>query len=398
MDLYLAGDCSGFKKISPKLLGERGIPHLLSFGHPKGKASTDEYIKGVKEMDLYLVGPEKNNILEEVIDKDKNNLLISYDTPNLIQKEINRRKDKMDLYLAGLQSYGNENQEKIKEGKINNLLFSFDRKNDCSRSIEINNKSKLFIDSGAFTAWTKGKKIDIDEYIKFINERSEYIHIYCQLDVIPGEVHRIATKEEGIEAGKKTWENYLYMYPKMKEPQKMLYCFHLGEPLEWFQRALEWKDENGNQMQYIAIGGIMGKPKDIRIKFLTKIEELIKNSSNPNVKIHALGMTSFDVLDKFPFITSADSTSWIMTGANGMIMTNYGPIIVSNKQNGDFKHYNNLPEDAKKVVDEEIKKYGFTIDDLKESRDNRLILNAKYMQDKAKNIVYKPLKKTNRLF
>lgn len=348
-------------------------------------------------MDLYLVGPEKDNILKEVIDNDGNDMLITYGTPTLINKEIKRRKDNVDLYLAGLESYGKENQSKI-TAHTKGLLFSFNRTEDTKRSIENSKKSRLFIDSGAFSAWTKGKVIDIDKYIEFINERTEYIHIYCQLDVIPGEVHRVATVEEGLEAGKKTWENYLYMYPKMKEPQKMLYCFHLGEPLEWFKRALEWKDEKGNQMQYIAIGGIMGKPKDIRIKFLTKIEELIKNSSNPNVKIHALGMTSFDVLDKFPFITSADSTSWIMVGANGCIMTDYGSIIVSDKQSSDFKHYSNLPAEAKRVVDEEISKYGFKIEDLVNSRDNRIILNAKYMQDKARNIVYKPLIKNNKLF
>lgn len=353
MDLYFAG--LGFMESNLFTYSEK-LNRLLSFINDK--KMIEEFITLLKgeDMDLYLVGPEKDNILKETIDKDNNNMLITYGTPTLIDKELKRRKN---------------NKDKI---------------------------SKLFIDSGAFTAWTRGKKIDIDEYIKFINERSEYIHIYCQLDVIPGEVHRVATKEEGIEAGKKTWENYLYMYPRMKEPQKMLYCFHLGEPLEWFQRALDWRDNLGRPMQYLAIGGIMGKPKDIRIKFLTKIEEMIKNSFNPNIKVHALGMTSFDVLEKFPFITSADSTSWIMTGANGMIMTDYGSIIVSDKQSIDFKHYNNLPSEARKVIDIEINKYGFKIEDLINSRDNRIILNAKYLQDKANNIIYKPLKKNNKLF
>ena len=354
--------------------------------------------RGVNPLKLFLVGPEKNNILEEVIDKDENNLLISYDTPNLVQKEINRRKDKMDLYLAGLQSYGNEHQEKIKEAKINNLLFSFDRKNDCSRSIQINNESKLFVDSGAFSAWTRGKTIDVDEYIKFINDRAEYIYLYGQVDFIPGNrVGGVITPEMVREAGEKTWENYLYMRPKMKNPYGLLYTFHVGEPFEFLKRALEWRDENGDAIPYIALGGMVGKPKDTREAFLEKCFKIIKESSNPNVKIHAFGMTDFDLLEKFP-ITSADSTSWMMTGANGMIRTDYGCLLVSDRQKNDPQHYSHLPLEAQQEVNKEIKEFGFTLEDLKNSRDNRIILNAKYMRKKADNLIQKEYKPKKRLF
>lgn len=59
-------------------------------------------------------------------------------------------------------------------------------------------KCKLFIDSGAFSAWTRNKLIDVDEYIDFINTNHEYFDACASVDSIPGEPRsaRIATKEE----------------------------------------------------------------------------------------------------------------------------------------------------------------------------------------------------------
>ena len=59
------------------------------------------------------------------------------------------------------------------------------------------------------------------------------------------------------ESARKTWENFLYMYPKMKYPERMLYTYHTGEPLKYLRQALEWKDENGKQLEYIALGGVV---------------------------------------------------------------------------------------------------------------------------------------------
>ena len=32
----------------------------------------------------------------------------------------------------------------------------------------------------------------------------------------------------------------------MIKPKSLLYTFHVGEPIEYLERALEWKDDNGN--------------------------------------------------------------------------------------------------------------------------------------------------------
>lgn len=232
------------------------------------------------------------------------------------------------------------------KSKNYNRLFSYlnDKKiieNYISFIRSNNSNLKLFIDSGAFTAWTQGNIINVDEYINWINVRNDCIYLYGQIDFIPGDIVKGATKEQVKEAAEKTWQNYLYMRPKMKNPNGLLYTFHVGEPYEYLKQALEWTDENNNHINYIALGGMVGKPMPVKESFLDTCFEIIKKSSNPNVKVHAFGMTSFSLLKKYP-ITSADSTSWIMTGANGSIMTDYGIIQVSDNKSNLSNHYSHL--------------------------------------------------------
>ena len=370
-------------------------------------------------MKLFLAGinQEKDNIVDEIVNKDKDSMLISYEAKsaidrhknkfdlflvgpekdNIVDEIVNKDKDKFDLFLGGAEPFGRETIKLYL--KDENALFSYSRKNDVERAMKtLCKSSKLFIDSGAFTAWTKGKQINVDEYINFINQRADFIYLYGQIDFIPGNrVGGIITSEMVREAAEKTWQNYLYMRPKMRNPYGLLYTFHVGEPFEYLKQALEWKDENGDYIPYMALGGMVGKSKDTRDAFLEKCFNIIKKSSNPNIKIHAFGMTDFDLLEKYP-ITSADSTSWIMTGATGMIKTDFGNIIVSDFQKNDPSHYSHLPKQAQKIINEEIKEFGFTLDDLKESRDNRIILNAKYMMKKASNLIQKEYKPKKKLF
>ena len=69
----------------------------------------------------------------------------------------------------------NEFEEKIKEA-MNDIKPDPLFKNNLWQQIVLNHaeksrrkpvNKKLFIDSGAFTAWTKQKPIDVEEYIKF---------------------------------------------------------------------------------------------------------------------------------------------------------------------------------------------------------------------------------------
>jgi hypothetical protein len=155
-------------------------------------------------------------------------------------------------------------------------------------------KIDLFLDSGAFSAFTQGVSIDIQEYIQFIKENLQYLTVYANLDVI------------GSPEG--TYRNQLLMEEKGLKP---LPCFHYGEDPKWLLRYMKSHD-------YIALGGMV---PIANIALQQWLDEIFSNficgpDGIPKVKVHGFGMTSHDLLWRYPWY-SVDSTSWVVTGRLG---------------------------------------------------------------------------------
>lgn len=317
---------------------------------------------------------------------------------NILRSYLNERKE--------IERYCNykRNHEAIIKKEFDNKVVSdfwdslniFENATINKEFINSNINRKLFVDSGAFTAWTKGETIDVDKYIEWINTYDSELTLYCQIDCIPGDIVHGATPEQVKEAAYNTWKNFLYMRNKVASPDKLLYTFHVGEPLEYLKQALEYEDEFG-RLKYIALGGMVGKNSKVRDNFLNKCFEVIRNSSNPEVKVHAFGMTEISLLEKYP-ITSADSTSYIMVGANGNLCTSFGILNVSDKSSHSKDNITNLPEVHKQVVLEEIKSRGFELEDLMTNYKYRHLHNLIFTTDKLSAVEYKNISYTKSLF
>lgn len=288
-----------------------------------------------------------------------------------------------ELYFAG--SSVPEADEWIISNKHNRLYSYLNDKSSFRRYINRGFEGKMFVDSGAFSAWTKGHSISVKQYIDWLNENSKYLHLFGQLDSIPGDRIFGASVEEVCRAGSATWDNYLFMRKRLKTPESLLYTFHVGEPFRFLQNALDWIDDNGKKIPYIALGGMVGKPRRVRDVFLDKVFSIIKNSNNPDVRVHAFGMTDFSLLSQYP-ISSADSTSWIMVGAMGNIMTDFGVIPVSNNYKGDPQHFSHIPASQLSPILEYIGEFGFTLEELSETPNSRILFNAMYMQKKSDSL------------
>lgn len=347
-------------------------------------------------MELYLAGeyifttPQKTDV------GIFGNRLLSYDYQRKFTDVLIDWRENLDLFLAGMDNMGEGDikkymriymagvSEKDMPPKDSNALFSFEGqgKQTFDRLKDSMKSAKLFIDSGAYTAWTKGVEINVDEYISWLNERSEDIYLCGQVDSIPPVG---ATLEQIRECAQITWENYLYMKERLKNPDALLYTFHIGEPIEFLKQALSYKDKNGKPIPYIALGGLVGKTRAARDRFLELCFKTIKNSDNPDVKVHTFGMTDFNLLEKYP-ITSADSTSWIMVGAMGNIMTDDGNVGVSIEQKNNPCHFSHLNKEHLKGFIKNVEEYGFTLEGLAQNRDDRILYNAIYMQKKIAEI------------
>lgn len=297
-----------------------------------------------------------------------------------------------DLYFAGSQS---KQTQSLFYKSDSNMLRSYvqDRKS-IGEIVEQkragNWKGKLFIDSGAYTTYTQGREVNVDEYIEFINSIDDCVDVFAQVDKIPGVWGQPKTKEQILEAPELSWKNYLYMRERVKSPDKLLPIFHRREDFKWLKQMLETTFD-GKHIPYIGIAATTDSSVKEKKEWFERVFTIIHSSSNPNVKTHAFGMTSRKILEMHPF-TSADSTSWLMAGANGCIMSKFGTILVSNIQISSADHAHHLNEFSAKELKKYISSFGFTLPQLAETYKNRADFNVLFLMDWAKN--YK-LKGTN---
>ena len=119
---------------------------------------------------------------------------------------------------------------------------------------------KVFVDSGAFSAWSKGKSIDTDEYIDYINTNTNELILFASVDNIPGELTRTPTLKEKQQSPILSWENYMYMRERVKEPDKLLPVFHIGEDFKYLDNMCN-VILDGKHIPYIALGGTVGLEK-----------------------------------------------------------------------------------------------------------------------------------------
>lgn len=163
-------------------------------------------------MELYLAGVDRKHLInsknERLDDTLYSNALFSYLQKNDINSYIYNRNNLYDittdllnnkgyfykamrLYLAGADKFRKEEVKQYMKLYLAEMEESCVDKIDCNALFSYIDKGKLqfdklkdfikpgklFIDSGAFSAWTKGAKINVKEYIRWLNERAEDIHL-----------------------------------------------------------------------------------------------------------------------------------------------------------------------------------------------------------------------------
>jgi hypothetical protein len=222
-------------------------------------------------------------------------------------------------------------------------------------------KVDLFLDSGAFSAWTSGKQIDIMDYVKFIKENEEFITIYANLDVIG-----IGGKQPNRQTAELTWRNQLIME---KAGLKPIPCFHFGEPFEYLQRYVDRYD-------YLALG-VAGNSGTKLIPWLDQCfsQYICGKNGMPKLKIHGFAVTSLKLMLRYPFY-SVDSTSWVVTGRMGWIYIprrkdgkwiydqNSWKVAVSNRspsQKESGKHITTMRPNEKKIFMDYIHEKGYSL-------------------------------------
>jgi hypothetical protein len=254
---------------------------------------------------------------------------------------------------------------------------------------------QLFIDSGAFSVHTGKATVDLEEYISFVNSIDDHIHAIAQLDTIPGTFGKPKSKEDYDRSARLSWENFLYMYGKLKSPEKLIPVFHYGESFDVLKRMLEWKDENGKPLTYLGISPANDTAQKTKNVYMKNVYDIIARSSNPNVRTHLFGMTALDALSKVPTY-SADSISHRLIGAyNKILVPEFGVISISKRarttrSKSSLSFLETADDLALKKLTDYVESLGLTIEELQESHAARCALSMYSIMQILKENPYKP--------
>lgn len=298
----------------------------------------------------------------------------------------------MNLYFAG---WGSQDADEYLRAKRAHRLLSWVNERRVLEWWENDNLAdRLFIDSGAFSVAHSGVTIKIDDYIHFISEHPKILN-WAELDVIPYPVLNNATAKRCSE---ESWKNYVYMKSKLSKTT-ILPLYHFGESKSGLKRILE-SEVHGARAEYIGIGGRHGVSTELQARYFNEIFSIIKHSSNPNVKVHAFGITVPKLLEQFPFY-SADSTTWLQVAISGGILTEeLQAIRISNGTTYDKANVQSMPKDALELVMATVDKYNYDFAELCADYKVRLRYNIDVMLNWEKQYTYKGPKvfKSQKLF
>jgi len=238
-------------------------------------------------------------------------------------------------------------------------------------SVDVQNAAQagmdLFLDSGAFTAFTQGTEIDVEEYAEFIQRTRDYWTVVSCLDDIGN--------------AKGSYNNLKALESNGVQPAPV---FHCREDVRWLVRYL---DEG---YDYILLGGMVPESTQYLMRWLDDLwgNYLTDDQGRPRVKVHGFGLTAQELMFRYPW-HSVDSASWVMTGVFGSCVFATGQglrKVVFSEQSPEARkvegwHFNRLPPLHQQQVREWAAKHGVTPEQLKESYVWRDIVNAATFQE-----------------
>ena len=282
-----------------------------------------------------------------------------------------------NLYFAGWGS--KDADDYLRERRAHRLLSWVNETKVINWWKDFGLADRLFIDSGAFSVAHSCAKVNINDYVDFINNNPGILR-WAELDVIP---YPVLNQKTARYSSEKSWENYLYMKDRVKTETTILPLYHFGESKLGLQRILE------SGAEYIGIGGRHGVSTSEQAQYFNEVFSIIQNSSNPNVKVHAFGITVPKLLENFPFY-SADSTTWLQVAINGMILArDFSTLLISDGTTSDKANLQNIDRKHLTMLFDDIEFFGYNFDELCRNYLYRLRYNIDVMLDWEKNYMYK---------
>ena len=155
--------------------------------------------------------------------------------------------------------------------------------------------TELFLDSGAYSALTQKREIDIEAYARYINETAGTWDHVASLDFIPPpEVHPDFAAE-------KSYRNLRRL--EALGCRGLIPVFHCGESLRYLERYAA-------EHEYIGLGRGVARGPALKSALDWCWSHLTDADGRPRVKVHGFGMSSYWLVARYPWY-SLDSQSWL---------------------------------------------------------------------------------------
>lgn len=217
---------------------------------------------------------------------------------------------------------------------------------------------KVFLDSGAFSAFSQGVEIDLDAYCEYIKRNKDIVDFASVLDSI------------GSASG--TWKNQAAIE---RNNVNVLPCFHYGEDMEVGRYYVK-------NYKHFTLGGLVPVSTPQMQIWLDRVwkELLTDQDGKPVAKIHGFGVTSLPLMFRYPW-DSVDSSTWVQWAAMGMILLPKSgkQIDVSDKSSRRKQagqHLDSMPKIQRQAIEDEIAEYGVDPDRLRRLYYSRWAWNA----------------------
>lgn len=210
---------------------------------------------------------------------------------------------------------------------------------------------RIFLDSGAFTMFTKGIHVELSEYADFVKRNATWIDFPASLDII------------GRNAEEQSYKN-------QKELERLgaavLPVHHARDADKWLQKYI------ADGYEYLLLGGMVPEKRPYLIRWLDHIWDkyLTRKDGSAKIKVHGLGLTTFELMFRYPWF-SVDSASWILHSSYGNIPVDLPgralpfTIAISKEKkliHDTDRHYDNVSPAVQKVVRDHIESQGYDVE------------------------------------
>lgn len=236
----------------------------------------------------------------------------------------------------------------------------------------------LFLDSGAFTAFTKGVEIPLEEYAQYVKNNRKIWTVCSSLDAI-GRGEYDSAEQLGF--ARQSWQ----YFDRLRHLGADVFpVWHVREPLSVLRHYVD------AQYPYILIGGMVPETTQALRQRLDVAwgTILTHKDGTAKVKVHGFGLTDWILMRRYNW-HSVDSTSWLMTGVFGAcifrVENKLRKIVFSEaspeaRKDKGWHYFRRTPQE-RKIIDSWLEPYGVTAGQLSQHYTYRDVINAAVFQD-----------------